>query len=364
MTASTTGSASGSTSGSTTSSASGSTTAPTTASLGLSRRTLAALLLAPVVAALALWAFAWPAARIAPRDLPIGIAGPAAAAERLQQGFTQGLAQTEGAFEVHRYPDAAAARTAVENREVYGALVATPRGVDALTASAASPVVSQLLREAVVSKAPAGTAPRVTDVVPAPPGDPRGSALGASVLPLALAGVAAGALVSLLQLRGTRGVLVLLGASVLVGAVAAALVHGWLGVLTGNGWAVAGVLALTVLAVAAPIAGLASLLGRAGLALGGLLMVLVGNPFSGVTSAPQMLPEPAGFLGQLLPPGAGGWLLRSVSFFDGAGAGASGLTLALWAGLGLLAVLVARGRAEEPAAAAPNSDAEPIPAKR
>ncbi|MFI5801579.1 ABC transporter permease [Streptomyces sp. NPDC051561] len=305
-----------------------------------SRRTLAALLLAPVVAALALWAFAWPAARIAPHDLPLGIAGPTAAADRLQQGFTE----TEGAFEVHRYPDASSARTAIENREVYGALVASPQGVEVLTASAASPVVAQMLREAAISRAPAGTPPRVTDVVAAPAGDPRGSALGASLLPLALAGVAAGALVTLLQLRGARGVLVLTGASALVGIVAAALAHSWLGILGGNWWAVAATLALTVLAVGAAIAGLAALLGRAGLALGGLLMVLLGNPFSGATSAPQLLPEPVGFLGQLLPPGAGGSLLRSVSSFDGAGAGSAQLTLTLWAGLGLLAVLVAKGR--------------------
>lgn len=43
------------------------------------RKTFAVLVLIPVVVALALSAFAWPAARIAPRDLPIGVAGPATA---------------------------------------------------------------------------------------------------------------------------------------------------------------------------------------------------------------------------------------------------------------------------------------------
>jgi hypothetical protein len=42
----------------------------------------------------------------------------------------------------------------------------------------------------------------VTDFVPTPSGDPRGSALAASILPLALAGVAAGAVVTLMRLRG------------------------------------------------------------------------------------------------------------------------------------------------------------------
>ena len=50
-------------------------------------------------------------------------------------------------------------------------------------------------------------------------------------------------------------------------------------------------------------------------------MVFVGNPFSGVATSPDMLPAGAGALGQLLPPGAGGNLLRSTGFFDGAAAG-------------------------------------------
>jgi hypothetical protein len=54
-------------------------------------------------------------------------------------------------------------------------------------------------------------------------------------------------------------------------------------------------------------------------------MVLVGNPLSGISSAPERLPEPAGALGPLLPPGAGGSLLRSTAFFDGAGVGLAAL---------------------------------------
>ncbi|NEC47755.1 ABC transporter permease, partial [Actinospica acidiphila] len=40
------------------------------------RRIAAVLALIPTLVALALWAFAWPAARTAPRDLPLGVAGP------------------------------------------------------------------------------------------------------------------------------------------------------------------------------------------------------------------------------------------------------------------------------------------------
>ncbi|MFE3717647.1 ABC transporter permease [Streptomyces cyaneofuscatus] len=318
------------------------------------RRAVAVVLLIPLVVTLALWAFAWPAARIAPRDLPVGVAGAAPAADQLERQFEQ----REGAFEVHRFDDEAAAREAIEDRVVYGAVVAGPEGPHVLTATAASPVVAQLLREAVTAAAPEGARVQVTDVVAAPPGDPRGSALGASVLPLALAGMGAGAAVTLLGLRGIRAALTLAGSAALVGLAATGVAHSWLGVITGDWWTEAGALALTVLAIGAAVAGLSALLGPRGLGLGALLMILLGNSFSGVTSAPQLLPEPVGALGQWLPPGAGGSLLRSVAFFDGSAAGGPVLTLALWSALGLAAVLVVgrrrtSGTSGGPAEAAP-----------
>jgi hypothetical protein len=136
--------------------------------------------------------------------------------------------------------------------------------------------------------------------------------------------------------------------------VATAIVQGWLDVIEGDWIVNAGVLSLTVLAIAASLAGLFAVLGRVGLAIGALAMIFVGNPFSGVGSAPELLPEPAGAIGQLLPPGAGGNLLRSTGFFDGAG-GAGPLTvLALWAAAGLALLLVSelRGRRTATARAA------------
>ncbi|WP_149824023.1 ABC transporter permease [Streptomyces tailanensis] len=318
--------------------ASATTSAEATAhSVPPSRRMVAVIVLIPVVAALALWAFAWPNARTAPRDLPLGVAGPAAATARIETG----LKQREGAFEIHRYADEAAARAAIKDRTVYGAVVVTETGPKLLTASAASPMVAQSLQQAVTQQATrAGVQVATTDVVATPANDPRGSAFGSSVLPLALAGTASGALVALLGLRGARAVGALTGAAVLVGVAATAIADSWLGVLTGDWWAEAGALSLTTLAVGATVAGLAALLGRAGIGLGALLIVFLGNPFSGASSAPQMLPEPVGTLGQWLPPGAGASLLRSVSFFDGAAALGPALTLTWWAALGLGAVFL------------------------
>lgn len=306
------------------------------------RRMIAVMALVPMVVALALWAFAWPAARTAPRDLPIGLAGPATAVAQLEQRFEQ----QDGAFDIHHYDNEADARAAIEDRVVYGAVAAGPKGPELLKATGASPAVAQLLEQAVTAQAPAGTPVRVTDIAPLPSEDPRGSALAASVLPLGLAGVASGALVTLVGLRGVRAVATLAGAAVLVGITATAIAHSWLGVLDGDWWAEAGALSLAAAALGAAVAGLAALIGTPGIGLGGLLMVLLGNPFSGASSAPEMLPEPVGAIGQLLPPGAGTTLLRSVAYFDGHGAAAPLLILSAWAALGLAAVAVGGRRRE------------------
>jgi hypothetical protein len=60
------------------------------------------------------------------------------------------------------------------------------------------------------------------------------------------------------------------------------------------------------------------------------------QPAFGLASAPEMLPSGWGAPGQLLPPGAAGTALRSVAFFDGAGAGRPLLVLSCWFVGGLL----------------------------
>jgi hypothetical protein len=302
----------------------------------------AAALLVAAIAALPLWAFTWGAARLAPRDLPIGLAGPAPAIGAIQQRLAQ---QGGDAFDVHVYPDEPAARQAITDRDVYGALVAAPAGLTMLTASAASPAVAQRLQEALASPpAPAASGPdaaapaRVVDVVPADPQDPRGVVLSSLMLPLVIVSVLTGLIVMSLSRPGLGQASGLVLAAAIAGLVAVGIAQGWLGALDG-GWVVnAAVLSLTVLAVAATVTGLTALGGAAGLAVAAPLMVFIGNPFSGVSSAPELLPKPAGLLGQLLPPGAGGNLLRSTAFFDGAGAAGHLAVLVTWAVLGLVAV--------------------------
>ncbi len=214
-------------------------------------------------------------------------------------------------------------------------MVATPAGAELLTASGGSPVVAQQLMHAAEAT---GQAVQVEDVVPA---GKAGGALASSVLPMVIAGILTGlASVALGSGLWRRAGLVVAG-SVLAGLGATAIIQSWLDVVGGDWFANAGVLSLTVLSVAALVAGFESLLGKAGVALAAITMIFVGNPFSGAATAPELLPQPVGALGQLLPPGAGANLLRSTGMFDGAAAGGHAAVLAAWALLGFTALAAA-----------------------
>lgn len=288
---------------------------------------LSALLILLVVA------FAWPASNTGPRDVPVAVVGPAhvttAVADRVAR-------EHPGAFEIAVAPDRDAAVRMIEGREVYGAIVASPEGLEVLTASAASPAVEQLLAGLAAAIGTAGGAPvTVTDVVSTTVDDPRGAGLAAGALPLVIVGIATAAVLSSrvrklgLKLAGVVGV------GIIGGLAMAAVLQFWLGSLDGSFWANSGVLALGIAAIATTLIGLARLLGFGGLALGAAVMVMLGNPLSGLASAPELLPSGWGTVGQLLPPGALGTALRSVAFFDGAGSGWSFVVLVSWVGLGV-----------------------------
>jgi hypothetical protein len=305
------------------------------------RMSPAAIMIILLVVTLVLALFAWPSSRLEPRDLPIGVAGPAPATAAMEQRLA------DDAFDVTRYPDESAARDAVADREVYGAFVATPKGPKVLTASAASPAVAQMLTTAANEQAPRGTTADVEDVVAS---GHRGAALPSAVLPLIIAGILTGVLSGVLATGALRRTGFVVVGSVLAGLAATAVVQSWLGIVTGDWMANAAAPSLTVLAIASVVAGLQALLGEAGAVIGALTMVLVGNPFSGIASAPEMLPRPVGAIGQLMPPGAGGNLLRSTGFFDGAAAAGHIAVLLAWTTLGLGLLLLHLLRSRRPAA--------------
>ena len=99
--------------------------------------------LAIVIAIVAI-AFALPAARSKPHDIPIGAAGPQAASGQVADMLEQ---NAPGAFEITYYPGEAALRDAIRNRDVYGGISFGPDGRALLIATGASPTVAQLLSQ-------------------------------------------------------------------------------------------------------------------------------------------------------------------------------------------------------------------------
>ncbi|MCQ0004624.1 hypothetical protein [Actinomadura madurae] len=159
-----------------------------------------------------------------------------------------------GAFDVRTRPDEAAARAALQDREAYGAIVATPSGPKVLTASAASPAIAQQLG-AVAARLGGGAASSpAEDVVAADSDDPRGAGFGALALPLVMSGIAAAVLLTFaIPSAGWRAAGAVLFAA-LGGLGVAGVAQGWLSLLPGSYLAVAGVMSLTVLAVTGAIA--------------------------------------------------------------------------------------------------------------
>ncbi len=299
-----------------------------------------AVLLSAVLTVL-LVAFAWPATRSSLHDIPLAVAGPAPAVAQVSAMLEQ---RRPGAFDIRAVPDETAALTAIRGREVYGAIVLGNPAPTVLMASAASPAVAQglaQLAQALGTEQPSAAGPTVRDVVALPAEDPRGAGLAAGAFPLVIGGIATAALLTL-RLRGSsRRLAAACGVWVLGALAMTGVLHGWLGALAGSFWANAGVVALSLAATSLTLLGLEWLLGLPGLGLGAAVMLLLGNPLSGLTSAPEMLPQGWGALGQLLPPGASGSLLRSVAFFDGAGAGRPLTVLLAWLAVG--AVLATAG---------------------
>jgi hypothetical protein len=295
-------------------------------------------------------AFALPAVRSKPHNIPIGAAGPMAASGQMADILEQ---HAPGAFAITYYPGEAALRDAIRNRDVYGGISIGPDGRSLLIATGGSPMVAQMLTQIGSGIAQQARMPLHTeDLAPPTADDPRGAGLAASALPITLAGLLpAVALVLLLRrevwTRFIAAVVFAAGAAITI----AALLRYVFGSIDQSIWGVAAGLTLGLLAAGLFMLGLGSLFGRVGLAIGALLALLLGNPLSGLNSAPEMLPSGWGALGQWLPQGATATLLRSTAFFDGAGATAAILVLTCWtvAGATLIVFAAVRQRRSVPA---------------
>lgn len=339
-----------------------------------------------------LLAFSWPAVNAEPKDLPIGIVGSADQIAQVSDAIDD---QSDGAITLIEYDDRDEAVAAIEHRSAYGAIVfpsSEGEAPEMLTATAASPVVAQMLQgvaqqqqaqidatihstietklaglqesfaaqmkaalQAVMSgQAPPsppteGAAPisiptitvTVTDIVPLADSDPRGAGLTAAMFPMIIGGMIGGIAITLLvKPGGSRRVVAVVLYAAAAGLVLAGILQGLYGALQGNYGLNAAAIALSIAAISGTITGLAGLIGPAGVGVGAAFTMLIANPISAATTPVEFLPAPWGAIGQGLPPGAAAALLRNLSYFPDADTGLSWLVLGLWAVGGLALTLV------------------------
>jgi len=325
----------------------------------------AALIAVGIAAAVAVIciAFAWPAVRSGLHDVPIGIAAPAPAADQASAALTTAR---PGAFANTTYSNEAELVAAVKNRDVYGGFVLSPSGITVVTASAASPVIAQALGQVGTALGSTqGATVTVDDVVPAPPADARGAGLSASALPLTLSGILPAYVFAFLYRRRLFvRTAAALSVSVLTGFAVAAILTYWFESVQQNYLAVSLGLALASAAMASVLLGLEAIGGAKAMGIGVAAFLLLGNPLSGLSSAPEFLPSGWGSLGQFLPPGASASLLRGNAFFDGAAIARPLLVLTSWLllGLGLTAVAAATRRSKARTATSTVPTLRPVPA--
>ena len=302
--------------------------------------------------ALMLLAFAAPALHSGPEDLPLAVSGPEPATSQVTAALDE---QVPGAFDVTTYATEQEAAEAITDREAIGGIAVGPKGVTVQTASGAGAAYVQLLKGVGAGLEKSGQKVTYVELAPTTTDDPQAVGVSTLGLPLVFGGMATAALL-LLVYKGST-LMRFVGATtlaLLAGFVSAAILQLGFDALDGSYWLTSLSISAGILAISATVLGLGTLLGTPGIGIGALTMLFVANPLSGLANGPDWLPGVRGPIGQLLPVGAAGSLVRSVAFFDGGGATSHLVVLACWivGGVALAGLGVARqGRGAHIAAA-------------
>ena len=264
-----------------------------------------------------------------PHDIPVGLVGPAPAVQQISSAFG---ANAPGAFELTSYASEAAARAALDSREVDGVLVLGP-APNLIVAGAAGDATTGVITAAFTNVFKAQGATLTVEVVhPFAQGDAHGLILFFVVVATIVSSMVAMALLFVTVSDAGFG---LRSAVVLVFAVLAGLVGmgtaTWIAGDYGSGfWSAVALVMLASAAVGAAVAGSARLLGAPGIALAALVVVLLDLVSSGGPVGSQLLPDFYRWLAPWMPAGRLYEGLRSVLYFDGAALAGPIAVLAGW----------------------------------
>ena len=338
-------------------------------------------LLASLIVALVILAFTWPTKTMEAKNLPVSIAGPEATVSQFEQSLNDRGIET---FELKQASSREEAEQQIRQRETYGAIIFTEGAApEVLTAPAANAAATQMLngvatqlnaqiqQKALTAKTEALTQAvqaggeqgaqaaaqleqmkaqaeqasamtvKATAVVPLSESDSSGTGLTIAAFPLVIGGILGGVL-SLNLIKGTwRRFATATLYAVIAGALTALILSTWFGFIPGDFATLWAAFAATYLATASFMIGMGALLvPAAGLGLGVVVTMFIGNPISGASMPSVFLPGAWGQIGQMLVPGASSTLLRSIAYFPEAATSGQWLVLGSWIAFGLLAGVI------------------------
>ena len=338
-------------------------------------------LLASLLVALVILAFTWPTKTMEAKNLPVSIAGPEVTVSQFEQSLKDKGIET---FELKQASSREEAEQQIKQRETYGAIIFTEDAApEVLTAPAANTAATQMLngvatqlnaqiqQKALAAKTEALTQAvqaggeqgaqaaaqleqmkvqaeqasamevKTTVVVPLSEGDSSGSGIAISAFPLVIGGILGGSF-SALRVNGTwRRFATATLYAVIAGALTALILSTWFGFIPGDFATLWAAFAATYLATASFMIGMGALLvPAAGLGLGVVVTMFIGNPISGASMPSAFLPGAWGQIGQMMVPGASSTLLRSIAYFPEAATSGQWLVLGSWIAFGLLAGVI------------------------
>lgn len=338
-------------------------------------------LLASLIVALVILAFTWPTKAMEAKNLPVSIAGPEVTVSQFEQSLKDKGIET---FELKQASSREEAEQQIKQRETYGAIIFTEGAApEVLTAPAANAAATQMLngvatqlnaqiqQKALTAKTEALTqavqaggeqgaqaaaqleqmkaqaeqasamAVKTTAVVPLSDSDTSGSGIAIAAFPLVMGGTIGGVL-SLTLIKGTwRRFATATLYAVIAGALTALILSTWFGFIPGDFATLWAAFGATYLATASFMIGMGALLvPAAGLGLGAVVTMFIGNPISGSSMPSVFLPGAWGQIGQMMVPGASSTLLRSIAYFPEAATSGQWLVLGSWIAFGLLAGVI------------------------
>jgi hypothetical protein len=249
-----------------------------------------------------------------PHNVPFGITGSPKIAAAVGKQFS---------LRTKTYADESAARRAIDQRSIYGALITNPSATTLLVAPAASNgVATALITVFTAVTAATGQKLTVVQIHPLAGGDRVGIVPFLVAMALVIGGYLSATMATTLGGTATmrRRAPILAGAAV-IGALVTDLIAGPLlgGIPSGHFLELWGIFAFLMLAVAFAAAALQSIFGPIGTLIVIVVFVIFGAPAAGGSLARPFLPGFWSTIGPFLPPGAGTTAVRNAIYFDGNG---------------------------------------------